>query len=66
MTPADHAAAIVSPSVARAASSPNGGGWFAIAEAALSLSIVLALSILWWRTLRPGPSPDRNDEQTAA
>jgi hypothetical protein len=52
-TPAQHGAAIASPSLAGAASSPNGDGWLMLVQAALSLSIVLALAILWWRTLRP-------------
>ena len=51
-TPAQHGAAIAAPSVAGAASSSNGDGWVTLVQAALSLSIVLALAILWWRTLR--------------
>jgi hypothetical protein len=63
MTPAEHGAAIVGPSIGSAASPSNGGGWVTPAEAALSLAIILALSLLWWRTLRPGPAPDGNDER---
>ena len=51
-TPAQHGAAIVAPSVAGVVSSSNGDGWVTLVQAALSLSIVLALAILWWRTLR--------------
>jgi hypothetical protein len=54
-TPAQHGAAIASPSIAGAASSSNGDGWLTLLQAALSLSIVLALAIMWWRTLRPPP-----------
>lgn len=52
MTPAQHGAAIVGPSIG-AAPSASGGGWVAPAEAAVSVAIVVALAILWWRTLRP-------------
>jgi hypothetical protein len=51
-TPAQHGAAIAGPSVAGAVSPSNGDGWVTLVQAALSLSIVLALAILWWRTLR--------------
>jgi hypothetical protein len=62
MTPAQHGAAIVSPSIGGAASSSNGGDWVTLVQAAVSLAIILALSLLWWRTLRPAPA-DRNDER---
>jgi hypothetical protein len=51
-TLAQHGAAVASPSIAGAASASNGDGWLTLVQAALSLSIVLALAILWWRTLR--------------
>ncbi len=52
-TLAQHGAAIASPSIAGAASASNGDGWVTLVQAALSLAIVLALVVLWWRTLRP-------------
>ena len=52
-TLAQHGAAIAGPSVAGAASSSNGVAWVTLVQAALSLAILLALAILWWRTLRP-------------
>ncbi len=52
-TPAQHGAAIASSSLAGAAPASNGDGWVTLVQAGLSLAIVLALAILWWRTLRP-------------
>jgi hypothetical protein len=52
-TLAQHGAAVVSPSIAGAAPTSNGEAWLTLVQAALSLAIVLALAILWWRTLRP-------------
>lgn len=51
-----HGAAIASPPLAGAGSSAN-GDWVTLAQAALSLAIVLALAVLWWRTLRPPRAP---------
>jgi membrane protein implicated in regulation of membrane protease activity len=62
-TLAQHGAAIASPSIAGAAISSNGDGWVTLAQAALSLAIVLALAILWWRTLRPRAAPGRGRGQ---
>jgi hypothetical protein len=62
-TIAQHGAAIASPSVARAASSSNADGWVTVAQAALSFAIVLALAILWWRTLHPERSVKREAER---
>ena len=52
-TLAQHGAAVASPSIAGAAPASNGDAWLTLVQAALSLAIVLALAILWWRTLRP-------------
>jgi membrane protein implicated in regulation of membrane protease activity len=61
-TPAQHGAAIASQAVAGASSSPNGGGWVTLVQAGLSLAIVLALAILWWRTLRPERPAKQRDQ----
>jgi hypothetical protein len=55
-TLAQHGAANAGSSIAGAASS-HGHGWLMLVQAALSLSIVLALAIVWWRTLRPPRAP---------
>ena len=52
-TLAQHGAAAASPTLAGNASASNGDGWVTLLQAALSLAILLALAILWWRTLRP-------------
>jgi hypothetical protein len=52
-TLAQHGAAVASPSIAGAAPASNGDGWLTLVQAALSVAILLALAILWWRTLRP-------------
>lgn len=57
-TLSQHGAAIASPPLA-GAGSPVNGGLVTLVEAALSLAIVLALAILWWRTLRPGSASGR-------
>jgi hypothetical protein len=51
-TLSQHGAAIASPSIAGPGSAPNGDGWVTFVQAALSFAILLALAILWWRTLR--------------
>jgi hypothetical protein len=63
-TPAQHGAAIASPSIADAVSSSNGDGWLTLVQAMLSLSIVLALAILWWRTLRLPQVSEGDDERS--
>jgi hypothetical protein len=40
-------------SIAGVPPASNGDGWVTLTQAALSLAILLALAILWWRTLRP-------------
>jgi membrane protein implicated in regulation of membrane protease activity len=62
-TLAQHGAAIASPSIAGATAASNGDGWVTFVQGALSLAIVLALAILWWRTLRPERSAETNDQQ---
>jgi hypothetical protein len=52
-TLAQHGAAIATPSIAGGAPGANGDGWLTLVQAALSLAIVLALAVLWWRTLHP-------------
>jgi hypothetical protein len=52
-TLAQHGAAIAGPAGTGAASSSNGDGWVTLAQVVLSLAVLLALAILWWRTLRP-------------
>jgi hypothetical protein len=52
-TLAQHGAAAAGPPIAGAGSSATGDGWLALAQVVLSLAILLALAILWWRTLRP-------------
>lgn len=51
-----HGAAIASPPLAGADSSAN-GHWVTLVQAALSLAIVFALAVLWWRTLRSPRAP---------
>jgi hypothetical protein len=60
-TLAQHGAAIASPSIAGATAASNGDGWVTFVQAALSLAIILALSLLWWRTLRPERSAETSD-----
>ena len=50
---AQHGAAIANPSLAGGTSAAAGDGWVMVVQATLSVAIVLALAILWWRTLRP-------------
>jgi hypothetical protein len=52
-TLSQHGAAIASPSLPGPVSGPGGDGWVTAVQAALSLAILLALVILWWRTLHP-------------
>jgi hypothetical protein len=63
-TLAQHGAAIASRSIAGPSAASNGDGWATFVQAALSLAILLALAVLWWRTLRPEPSAERGDWQS--